>query len=115
MTSEDGQNELGQQEDIWIRLAEMVNELPVEARLDYRLKLGEYLHDFRHILGLIVNSEDLIRRDLSTRPELASSMELLDIVRTATLRAVNHLDMLTEGFGNQIDVGEIKEEIPNIE
>ncbi len=92
--------------EIWTDLADLVNNLPPEDRKRYRNNLGKFMHDLRHTLGLITNSEDLIRRDLRERPDSEHVMALLDIVRTGARRATVHLTDIVESFGDKIEMDE---------
>lgn len=90
--------------EIWDDLADLVNQLPLEERKRHRKNLGKFMHDLRNTLGLITNSQDLIRRDFRERDDVDSVMDLINIIKTATQRASVHLTDIIESFGDQINL-----------
>ena len=88
----------------WNELAEMINALPVEDRRRFRKTIGKFMHDMRHTLGLIINSQDLLRRDIKDRAMITDPISLLNIIKMAGMRGNALLGELVEEFANQIDV-----------
>ena len=105
----------------WNELAEMINALPVEDRRRFRKTIGKFMHDMRHTLGLIINSQDLLRRDIKDRAMITDPISLLNIIKMAGMRGNALLAELVEEFANQIDVegmnldetGPVRVEEPN--
>jgi hypothetical protein len=90
--------------DSWNELAEMINALPVEDRRRFRKTIGKFMHDMRHTLGLIINSQDLLRRDIQEKAMITDPVSLLNIIKMASMRGNALLNDLVEEFANQIDV-----------
>ena len=90
--------------DSWNELAEMINALPLEDRRRFRKTIGKFMHDMRHTLGLIVNSQDLLRRDMTEKAMISDPVSLLNIIKMASMRGNALLNDLVEQFANQIDV-----------
>jgi hypothetical protein len=88
----------------WNELAEMINALPLEDRRRFRKTIGKFMHDMRHTLGLIINSQDLLRRDIKDRAMITDPISLLNIIKMAGMRGNALLGELVEEFANQIDV-----------
>ena len=90
--------------DSWNELAEMIDALPLEDRHRFRKTIGKFMHDMRHTLGLIINSQDLLRRDIQDRAMITDPVSLLNIIKMASIRGNALLNDLVEEFANQIDV-----------
>lgn len=90
--------------DSWNELAEMINALPPEDRQRFRQTIGKFMHDMRHTLGLIINSQDLLRRDMMEKAMITDPVSLLNIIKMAGMRGNALLNDLVEEFANRIDV-----------
>ena len=93
-------------EKVWQDLAGDINQLPDEARQRYRQELGQFMHDMKHTLGLVMNANDIVLRDVGDDPDNDRVLEMLDIIRSASGQLNAQLDMIVKGCLNRIDVEE---------
>ena len=93
-------------EKVWQDLAEDLNHLPIVTRQRYRQDLGQFMHDMKHTLGLVINANEIILRDMGDDPENERSKEMLDIVRSASKQLNVYFDVIVNGCLNRLDVGE---------
>ena len=93
-------------EKVWQDLAEEINNLPRESRERYRQELGQFMHDMKHTLGLVINANEIAIRDVADDPDNDRSMEMLDIIRTAASQLNQHLDVIVGGCLNRIEIEE---------
>ena len=91
-------------EEVWRGLADLVNELPMEKRKYYVHILGKFMHDMRHTLGLITNSQDLLRRDIVEKARISDPMSLLNIIQTASMRGSVLVESFVQGFAHQVEL-----------
>lgn len=84
-------------------LAESINQLSVEERQHIRGVLGEYCHDFKHTLGLIISASAVIRRDVAKPSDEKRIDELLDIIEGASIRINQQFTLFVDHLANRID------------
>lgn len=86
----------------WQGIADSINLMAEDERKQYRKVLGIFMHDMKHTLGLIVNANELIRRDLQKCPEKHESDDMLSIVRKGTKQLDQYIDTIVEACCNKI-------------
>ena len=103
MTREDGRGE-----DFRLafeKLAELVNQLPVEERTALRSTLGGYTHDLKHTLGLITGANGiLLRLDLADEAQAEEVREMAGMITHAAGDIDAMVMHLVEHLSNQIEI-----------
>ncbi|TAK14288.1 MAG: hypothetical protein EPO32_02310 [Anaerolineae bacterium] len=89
---------------LWDDLALLVNALPEAERARYHQNAMQYTHDLNSTLSLIVNAQDLLRRDLEAHPDLLPMLGLVEIIATGVRRARRHVTDMAIHFGDVIEV-----------
>jgi hypothetical protein len=84
---------------VWSDLAALIATLPKEERRRYIEGFHALIHDMRQNIGNIYSAETLIRRELSEKPE---TVELLDVIRTASQRTMGMITDLARPFDKEI-------------
>lgn len=87
------------------KLAELVNQLPLEERTALRSALGIYTHDLKHTLGLVTGANGILLRLDLEREEAKDVREMAGII----LQAAGDIDalvmQLVEHLSNRIETG----------
>ena len=63
----------------------LINDLPPEQREQYRQSVGAFMHDMKHTLGLIVNANELVRREIKGCQKEHKAIEMIDIIKTGRI------------------------------
>ena len=90
----------------WKGMAALINNLPPEQREQYRQSLGSFMHDMKHTLGLIINANELVRRDIEDCQGDHKAVELIDIIKTGSQQLDDLLNILLNDCCNLIEVQE---------
>jgi signal transduction histidine kinase len=86
-------------DQVWKDLASLIKNLPTEEQRRYQVNLGFFAHDLRQVLGIIYSAESLLRRKKNVPPE---DLELLEMIRNASKRAMGLLTDFAQPFDGQI-------------
>ena len=84
---------------VWKDLASLIKTLPPEEQRRYQLYFGLLAHDLRQVIGIIYSAESLLRRKKGLPPE---DLELLDMIRNASKRAMGLVSDFAQPFDGQI-------------
>ena len=84
--------------EVFLRLTECVNSLPLEERVFIRTELGNYSHDMKHYLGVISGANTLLDRNISLedRDYQDQDREVIDMIRDSSIELNDYTDLLTE-------------------
>lgn len=88
----------------WQEIAALINDLPLEQREQYRRSLGAFMHDMKHTLGLIVNANELVSREIKKCPEEHKAVEMIDIIKIGSKQLDDHLNVIVNDCCNLIEV-----------
>lgn len=88
---------------LFLELSALVNTLPSDQRASIRTKLGDYAHDLKHQLGLVMGANALLERNDFSEDIRLEIRELAAVIREAAAQIDGHIDMLTEYLNHQID------------
>jgi hypothetical protein len=86
-------------DQVWKDLASLIKTLPLEEQRRFQVNIGFFAHDMRQALGIIYSAEGLIRRKKSLPAE---DVELLEMIRGASKRAMGLLTDFAQPFDGQI-------------
>ncbi len=86
---------------MWLELATLINQQPLQERLRYREAIRRLVHDLGHNIGLVRTSEGLIRREAEAKGLMVDD-ELLDVIHRAVQDLTDLLATLRL-FGDAID------------
>ena len=87
--------------EIFRQIAEYLNRLTPEKRAELRKGLGEYSHDLKHILGVVMGAQSLIQLDDDSA---VKHVEELDI-SIQSLKDLNAMfDIMVHNLSNQIEL-----------
>ncbi len=90
---------------VWEGMAGFVNQLPQDQREQYRKVLGDFMHDMKHTLGLIINANEIVRREVQGCSEEHNAAEMIEIVKTASKQLDGYLNTMVENCCHKIDMG----------
>ena len=88
----------------WKGMAALINDLPPEQREQYRQSLGAFMHDMKNTLGLIINANELVRRDVEGCQGDHKAVELIDIIKTGSQQLDDLLNIVVNDCCNLIEV-----------
>ena len=97
-------HELLDHNQFWQGIAALINDLPPEQREQYRQSLGVFMHDMKHTLGLIINANELVRRDVEGCQGEHKAVEMIDIIKTGSQQLDDHLNIVVDDCCNLIEV-----------
>jgi light-regulated signal transduction histidine kinase (bacteriophytochrome) len=89
--------------EVWRGVADSINLLPEDEKIQYRRVLGVFMHDMKHTLGLINNANELIRRDIQKCSENHESEDMIAIIHKGTQQLDEYIDTIVEACCNKID------------
>lgn len=89
---------------LWDDLSRLINTLPEAERARYHQNVMTFTHDLNSTLALIMNAQDLLRRDLEANPDLLPMLGLVEIIATGSRRARRHVTDMAVHFGDVINV-----------
>lgn len=87
---------------VWQGMAGFINQLPNDEREQYRKAIGNFMHDMKHTLGLIINANEIVRRDLNGCPEEIRAEEMIDIIKKGSQQLDGYLNTILENFCHRI-------------
>lgn len=87
----------------FLRLAELVNQLPEEERTTLRVALGNYTHDLKSTLGLVTGANALLSRIAADQPQI---MEMAEIIQKGSGQIDELIMVLADQLNNRIDTGD---------
>lgn len=85
------------------QIAEHLNELPPEQRAAFRAQLGEYAHDFKHVLGLVLGANAVLQRDEEV---VRTQGDMLEVIEDAAKQLDALFELFVHNLPNQIDLDE---------
>ncbi len=85
--------------EAWKRMSARLEELPLEERRRYQRSISLFVHDLRHLLGIIYSAESLLTKKLKNKSEEA---ELLDMIHTANIETIDLLTDFAKCFDGEI-------------
>ena len=91
---------------VWLGVADSINQLPKEEREKFRQVLGVFMHDMKHNLGLIANANELIRRHFQKGQEDRRAKEMIAIIHEGTQRLDAYIDVMVKDCVNKIEPNE---------
>jgi hypothetical protein len=83
--------------------ADQLNHLSPQERADLRARFGEYAHDFKHILGLVMGANSVLQRDDAV---MENQGDMLEIIEDAAKRLDASFDLFVQNLANQITLDE---------
>ncbi len=98
--------ELLDHNQFWQGIADLINDLPPEQREQYRQSLGAFMHDMKHTLGLIINANELVRREVEGKQWENNAVELIEIIKTGSQQLDDLLNIIVGDCCNLIEVQE---------
>ncbi len=84
---------------VWKELASLIKTLPPEEQRRYQLNFGLLAHDLRQVIGIIYSAESILRSRKGLPPE---DLELLEMIRNASKRAMGLVSDFAQPFDGQI-------------
>lgn len=88
-------------DQVFQRLAEMVNQLPGEERKALRAALGVYTHDLKNTIGLVTGSNAILERIAADTPQI---MEMSEIIAKASGQIDDLIMVLVDQLNNKIEI-----------
>ncbi len=85
--------------EVWKRMAERLDELPWDERRRYQRSVSLFVHDLRHLLGIVYSAEGLLTKKLKSKPE---EIELLDMIHSANTDAIDLRTDFAKCFDGEI-------------
>ena len=83
--------------------AEQLNHLSAQQRADLRGLFGEYAHDFKHTLGLVMGANSVLQRDDAV---IEAQGDMLEIIEDAAKRLDASFSLFVQHLANQITLDE---------
>lgn len=75
-------------------IAEAVRELSEEEVRRISAQLGEYTHDFKHLLGLVTGANAILLRSVSSDEQGAKMMEMVEIINRSSAQLNAFIEVL---------------------
>ncbi|MCB2179732.1 hypothetical protein KQH54_01275 [bacterium] len=91
-----------QYEAVFMAIAEAVNRLPEEERHQIGAQLGEFTHDFKHLLGLVTGANAVLVRSATTDSVGARIVDMVEISDKAAMELNQFIEVIVNQLYLQI-------------